>query len=246
MLPACVEIPHPLVMSTRAVQSEQPDTVTIYGPGGYEHVIWRIEGQEVCFGDRICGEMARSEIESLEKGRHALCHKNHQLRDAVEDHQRQAREALSQAVRESSENCESMMVQEIQNLQDQQEGQMEDCERRVTHLIASEAQEPLRRQRNLMRLKQQTLFSGWREEKEFLRSQMRWEMHGQVAGIRKSHMMDSLRETSECERQAARNAQEITSFFKNEVSEATSACDSWESEARRLAKEKVKSGLTQT
>ena len=147
-LVGCGEIANPQAMSTRTVRSGQPDAEAIYGPGGYKHVIWRMEAQELNVRRRISEGVARSKLGCLEReARHALFNQKHQLRVAVEKHQGQAREVSSHAERALNENSKPMMIQELQNLQDRHVGQMEINERTVAQLIASEAQEALRRQR---------------------------------------------------------------------------------------------------
>ena len=59
--------------------------------------------------------LARSELEAKERdARHELFYENHQLQIAVREYSRQARDAVSQVVQESSESYEVMMMQEIQ------------------------------------------------------------------------------------------------------------------------------------
>ena len=60
------------------------------------------------------------------------------------EYQRQARDAVNQAVRESSENYEVMMMLEFQGIENGYEGRMEDAERTVAHVIGSEAREASR------------------------------------------------------------------------------------------------------
>ena len=50
--------------------------------------------------------------------------------------------------------------------------------------------------------------------------------------------MKSLEEPSEREMQAARNAQEMASFLKIDMSEATSACDFWKERGRQTRQRK--------
>ena len=69
---------------------------------------------------------------------------------AVREYQQQARDAVGQAVQESSESYKVMMMQEIQGIPNRYERRMEEHERRVTHVIGSEAREASRGQRNHM------------------------------------------------------------------------------------------------
>ena len=99
------------------------------------------------------------------EARHVLFYQNYQLRVEVEEHQRQARYAPGRPVQESSQNCDLMMVQALPSLQDRLEGQVKDRERRVTHVIASEAQKAffMKTEKSYTTRKANTL-SRWREE----------------------------------------------------------------------------------
>ena len=109
------------------------------------NAICRTDAQKLCVKHGICEETARDKLESTEReARHALFYQDHQFRAAVEEHQRHARDVLCRAVNGSSKNYELMIVQERRSLQDRYEGQIEDNERRVQQLVASEAQEALR------------------------------------------------------------------------------------------------------
>ena len=90
-----MEFAHPQVVSTRIVRSGQPDVEALYRPGGYDDVLLRMEAQELRGWQRISEEIARSELESMEReARRSFFYQAHQLR-------RQGREALSRAARES-------------------------------------------------------------------------------------------------------------------------------------------------
>ena len=60
--------------------------------------------------------------------RFALFYQDQQFKIAVREHQRQAREAVNQALRESSDNYEVMMMQEFQGIQNRYEGRLEENE----------------------------------------------------------------------------------------------------------------------
>ena len=101
--------------------------------------------------NKISEKMARSEFEAMERdARYALFYQDQQFKIAVRRFQRQARDAVNQAVRESSENYVVMMMQEFQGNQYRYEGRMEENERRVTQVIGSEARDALRGQRSQM------------------------------------------------------------------------------------------------
>ena len=200
---------------------------------------------------RISEELARSEIEAMERdARDALFYQNNQFHIVVREYQRQARDAVSQAVQESSESYEVMRTEEIQSIQNRYEGRMEENEKRVAHLIGSEAQEALRGQRNHLLQDHEMVLQSAKEKKKFLRSQMRSEMQSQVVSFRRvlhdrivqpehilaqfskrgTLMMTSVKEiflgSSENERQTVTRAQETAAFLQNEMSQATTACDS--------------------
>ena len=79
--------------------------------------------------------------------------KSHQFQIAVREYQRQARDAVSQAVQESSENHEVMIMQEIQGIQNRSEEQMEENERRLAQMIGSEAPEAKHRRIGPLRVR---------------------------------------------------------------------------------------------
>ena len=99
----------------------------LYGPAGHESIIWRMESQELSIRNGISEELARSEFPSYGK-RRLLCVVL--SRSAVQSRspriQRQAGDAVNQAVREASEKYE-----EIHGIQTRNEGRMEENERRV-------------------------------------------------------------------------------------------------------------------
>ena len=77
-----------------------------------------------------------------------FCAYGSQFRIAVREHQRQAREADHQAVRQSSENYEVMMMQSFQSIQKRHEVRLEEDERRVAQVIGSEARDARRGRRS--------------------------------------------------------------------------------------------------
>ena len=70
---------------------------------------------------------------------------------------RQARKAVNQAVTESSETCDVMMMQEFQSILKRYEGRLEEHERTVAPVIGSEARGAPRGQRSHMIQKHQVL-----------------------------------------------------------------------------------------
>ena len=77
---------------------DPPDADVVCGPGGYEHAMSRLEAQELSCSHRILEEVARNELEAMEReARHALFYQDHHFRFPVEEHQRSIREALCSA-----------------------------------------------------------------------------------------------------------------------------------------------------
>ena len=73
------------------------------GPGGNEN-IFLMESQELTTKNKISGELARSDLDAMEKdARHAMFSHNHLFKIAVREFWRQARDAVHQALKESSE-----------------------------------------------------------------------------------------------------------------------------------------------
>ena len=90
-----------------------------------------------------------AQLEAMERNaRLAPFYQDQLFEIAVREHQRQAREAVDQALSEPSEHYEVMMMQEIQGVQNRYEGRMEEHESRVAQMIGSEAREALRGQGN--------------------------------------------------------------------------------------------------
>ena len=143
-----VEMSNPLALQVESASRKEPNADALYGPGGKENMILRMESQDI-----ISVEMARSELEPLERdARYALSYQDQPLKIAVREYERQARDAVSQAVRESSESYEVMMMQEIQGVLNRYEGRMEENERRVAQVIGSNALDAPRGQRSHMLL----------------------------------------------------------------------------------------------
>ena len=91
----------------------EPNADALYG--GYENIVLRMESQELSIRNRIFEEMARSQLEAMERETHVdrYSFKISNSKIAVREYQRQARDAVNQAVRESSEKCEIVMMQEF-------------------------------------------------------------------------------------------------------------------------------------
>ena len=78
---------------------ERPDANTsIFGAGGHEHVLLKVEVNELSRTNRRTRRMARNDISGMEQtSRLALFHKK-TTTPAVRKHQRHAEDAVSQAV----------------------------------------------------------------------------------------------------------------------------------------------------
>ena len=98
-------------MQVESVRRGVTGADALYGPGGYVNITLRMESQELSIRNRISEDMARSELEVMERdARCALFFQDQQFKIAVRQYQRQLRDAVNQAVRESSENYEVMMI----------------------------------------------------------------------------------------------------------------------------------------
>ena len=135
------------------------------GPEECENVTLRMKSPEPSFRNRISEHVARSELKPLERDpRYALFFQDQQLKIAVRKYQRQARDAVNQAVKESSEHCEVKRMREFQGIQNRKEGRMDENERRVAQMIGSDARDALRGQRSRMLHEHQVLLQATEKE----------------------------------------------------------------------------------
>ena len=96
--------------------------------------------QELNIRNRFPEDVACSDLEEMVRDdRYELLYQDQQFKIAVREYQRQERDAFNQAVTESSENFEVMVMQEFQGIQNRYEGRMEENERRVAQVIPSVA-----------------------------------------------------------------------------------------------------------
>ena len=97
-----LEITNPTTVQVERASRKQPHSAdALYGPGRYEKIL-RMESQELGISNRISEEVARSELETMERdARFALFCYDQKFKIAVWEHQRQAREAVNQAVQDS-------------------------------------------------------------------------------------------------------------------------------------------------
>ena len=103
-----------------------------------------------------------------------------------ENNQRQARESVNQALRESSENYEVMMMQELQSVSNRYEGRMGEHERRVAQVIGSDVRGAPRGKRSHMLHEHEVLLPAEQREKEFVTSQMHSELQPPIVGWRRT------------------------------------------------------------
>ena len=99
--------------------SGRPDANTLlFGAGGHEHVLPKIEVNELRRASRITRRVAHTEKSAMEQNtRLALFHQNEQFQLAVREHQRRARDAVSQAVLDSSDRLEVTLSLELRQAQ---------------------------------------------------------------------------------------------------------------------------------
>ena len=87
-------------MRVESASREERNADALYGPGECEHILLRVDSQELRIRNRISEDTARSELEAMERdGRYALFYQDQQFKIAVREYQRQARDAVNLAVR---------------------------------------------------------------------------------------------------------------------------------------------------
>ena len=83
----------------------------MFGPGGSENILLNIEVQELCSMNRATQRMAQGESAAMEQhARLARFHQYQGFQQAVQEHQHRARDAVNQAVFESSARCETALI----------------------------------------------------------------------------------------------------------------------------------------
>ena len=149
------------------------------------------------------------------------------------------RDAVNQAVTESSENFEVVMTQDFQSIQNRYEGGMEEHERRVAELIESEARDAPRCQRSNLCMNIQFFFQAGEREEKFVKSQMHSELQSHIVCYRRSSHEQEVQqermiqhwEHQEAQRRVQLQTEEVAKLLPishpNEMSRATTACDSW-------------------
>ena len=157
-------------MQVESASRREPNAVALYGPGGYENITSGMDSQELSIRNSISADVARSELEAMERdARYALFYQDQQFKIAVWEYLRQARDAVSQAVKESSTNYEVVMMREFQGIQNRYEGRREENERRVAKVVGSEAWDALRGQRSHMLHEHQVLLQAGERESKIVR-----------------------------------------------------------------------------
>ena len=96
----------PTTVQLESACRREPNADALYGPGMYENITLRMECQELSVRNRIAEDLARSELDNMERDARffRFFFHNKQLKVAVREYRRQARDAVNQAVRESSGN----------------------------------------------------------------------------------------------------------------------------------------------
>ena len=100
-----------------------------------------MDAQQFKTKNRVSEELARNYLEAVERdARSVLFRQNQTCQIAAREYQIRARDTVNQAVQESSQRYEVMMLEELQAVRNRYEGGMEENERRVAHLMGSEVQ----------------------------------------------------------------------------------------------------------
>ena len=107
--------------------------------------------------------------------------------------------------------------------------------RREVSLVQTHRMDLEEMQTFILRLESQELSTRHRISEELARC----ELEVQAEGLMITSMIDSFHETSENERQAEISAHKPPTTHRSEMSQATTACDSWINEVIRLTKEVV-------
>ena len=120
-----------------------------------------MESQEPSIRNRISEDVARSELQAMERDPlHALLNQDQKFKIVVGEYQRHARDVVNQFVKESSDKSEVTMMQAFRSIQNRYEGRMEEHERRVAQVIGSEARDALCGQRSHMLHEHQVHFEA--------------------------------------------------------------------------------------
>ena len=87
---------------------------SLYEPRGHENVILRIETREFCTNNRISEEAVLNEIGAMQRdARSTLFLQSQRFQSAIRELQSRAREAVNQAVHESSENMRQQYFENV-------------------------------------------------------------------------------------------------------------------------------------
>ena len=117
----------------------------------------------------------------------ASFYQDQQFKIAVREYQRQARDAVNQLVRESSENLRSYDDARIsRHSRFDMTDEWKKIERRVTQMFGSEARGAPRGQRSHMLHEHQVPLQNGEREKEFVKSQMHSELQSHIVSNRRS------------------------------------------------------------
>ena len=64
---AMMETTNPPTMHTASVRRREPGADAMYGPGGCDNIFFSMESQELSSGKRMSEDVARSELEVVER-----------------------------------------------------------------------------------------------------------------------------------------------------------------------------------
>ena len=240
-------------MQVELASRREPVADALYGLGGYENMILGMESQELSIRSRISEEMARSELEAMERdARCAFFYRDQQFEIAVRGYQRQARDAVCQATTESSDNYEIMMMQEFSRCSEsiwrilwkKMKEEWRTCsasKHEKLHLV-EEAMCSMNIKEKGRRVREKPDAQGATVTHCKLSKILTWSRsstranHTQLGipgGATKSQVQteelmmtspkESCQETSERERQAVISAQQLATSLQNDMSQATAA-----------------------
>ena len=93
-------------MHVESVRRWEPGADALYGPGGCENIISRMKSQDQVPEKEFLKKWHAANPKLWRDARYASSYQNHQIPIAVREHERLGRDAVSQAVQETSESWE--------------------------------------------------------------------------------------------------------------------------------------------
>ena len=161
-----MEITIPTTMQVESASTEEPNTGALYGPGGSENIILRMESQELRIRSSISEETAHSEFKAMERdARCALFYQDQQFKIAVRETSKTGkihRQSGCERIFRKWHNYDVARVSRLSQSIWRTNGKNE---RRVAQVIGSEAREALRGQRSHGLLEREVLFQAGEREK---------------------------------------------------------------------------------